>query len=313
MFKAIISSCTRDLGFNVPIRRTYKKELSYDAFGRVSSTTLTTNGEKLTTTNTYDSYSRLSVQTRPQKFKVENVYNQYGYLMAKRAPKAQISDYDWEYLSKLLEQSTANSQKATEQANKLEIKISKYNAYSEYYKKLSTKLIEESNSLNKDAQALRDNANLLDEIINKLEQKSTYFVNLYRNDRAKAYKDLGFNSLIVNKITTLYLDIAYKQYLSRIVCHLLPMGCFLGCLISVFYQDFCMIIIFINYLIGKNRLILLIYIAMIGRKHIKIWVLTPLLSTKLQRFILILHTNNTYRHTIIQELKVKKGKYWPIK
>jgi hypothetical protein len=37
--------------------------------------------------------------------------------------------------------------------------------------------------------------NLLDEIINKLEQKSTYFVNLYRNDRAKAYKDLGFNSL----------------------------------------------------------------------------------------------------------------------
>jgi hypothetical protein len=35
----------------------------------------------------------------------------------------------------------------------LEIKISKYNAYSEYYKKLSTKLIEESNSLNKDAQA----------------------------------------------------------------------------------------------------------------------------------------------------------------
>jgi YD repeat-containing protein len=39
----------------------YKKELSYDAFGRVSSTTLTTNGEKLTTTNTYDSYSRLLV------------------------------------------------------------------------------------------------------------------------------------------------------------------------------------------------------------------------------------------------------------
>jgi hypothetical protein len=49
------------------------------------------------------SYSRLSVQTRPQNFKVENVYNQYGYLMAKRAPKAQITDYDREYLSKLLE------------------------------------------------------------------------------------------------------------------------------------------------------------------------------------------------------------------
>jgi hypothetical protein len=47
---------------------------------------------------------------------------------AKRAPKAQITDYDREYLSKLLEQSTANAQEATEQANKLEIQISKYNA-----------------------------------------------------------------------------------------------------------------------------------------------------------------------------------------
>jgi hypothetical protein len=64
--------------------------------------------------------------------------------MAKRAPKAQITDYDREYLSKLLEQSTANAQEATEQANKLEIKISKYNAYSEYYTKLATKLLEGS-------------------------------------------------------------------------------------------------------------------------------------------------------------------------
>jgi DNA-binding protein H-NS len=47
-----------------------------------------------------------------------------------------------QYLSKLLEQSTANAQEATEQANKLEIKISKYNAYSEYYTKLATQLLE---------------------------------------------------------------------------------------------------------------------------------------------------------------------------
>jgi hypothetical protein len=45
--------------------------------------------------------------------------------------------------------------------------------------------------------------------------------------------------------------VVFVTTLSRIVCHLLPMGCFLGCLISVFYQDFCMIIIFINYLIGQ--------------------------------------------------------------
>jgi hypothetical protein len=40
------------------------------------------------------------------------------------------------------------------QANKLEIKISKYNAYSEYYTKLATKLLEGSGLLNEDAQNL---------------------------------------------------------------------------------------------------------------------------------------------------------------
>jgi hypothetical protein len=35
----------------------------------------------------------------------------------------------------------------------------------------------------------------------------------------------------------------------RISCYLLPMGCFLGCLFSLLYKDFCIIIILINYLI----------------------------------------------------------------
>jgi hypothetical protein len=45
-------------------------------------------------------------------------------------------------------------QEATEQANKLEIQISKYNAYSEYYTKLATQLLEGSGLLNEDAQKL---------------------------------------------------------------------------------------------------------------------------------------------------------------
>jgi hypothetical protein len=53
---------------------------------------------------------------------------------------------------------------STEQANKLEIQISKYNAYSEYYTKLATQLLEGSGLLNEDAQKLRDNAALLDEL-----------------------------------------------------------------------------------------------------------------------------------------------------
>jgi hypothetical protein len=63
------------------------------------------------------------------------------------------------------------------------------------------------------AQALRDNAALLDELSNKLQQKEKYFVSLYNNIRAKAYQDLGFRPLTVGRISTLYLDIAYRQYM----------------------------------------------------------------------------------------------------
>ncbi|VVM17339.1 hypothetical protein BSPWISOXPB_4618 [uncultured Gammaproteobacteria bacterium] len=130
--------------------------------------------------------------------------------MAKRAPKAQITDYDREYLSKLLEQSTANARKATEQANKLEIKISKYNAYSEYYTKLATKLLEGSGLLNEDAQKLRDNATLLDELSNKLEQKAQYFKSLADNASMKAYMGSGFTPLVVQRNKALYFDIAER-------------------------------------------------------------------------------------------------------
>jgi hypothetical protein len=43
-----------------------------------------------------------------------------------------------------------------------QIQISKYNAYSEYYTRLATQLLEGSGLLNEDAQKLRDNAALLD-------------------------------------------------------------------------------------------------------------------------------------------------------
>jgi hypothetical protein len=56
-----------------------------------------------------------------------------------------------------------------------------YNAYSEYYTKLATKLLEGSDLLNEDAQKLRDNATLLDELSNKLEQKAQYFKSLADN------------------------------------------------------------------------------------------------------------------------------------
>ncbi|VVH56723.1 hypothetical protein BAZOLSSOX_1982, partial [uncultured Gammaproteobacteria bacterium] len=153
----------------------YKKELSYDAFGRVSSTTLTTNGEKLTTTNTYDSYSRLSIQTRPQKFKVENVYNQYGYLLAKRAPKSQISDYDWDHLTKLTKDSLANASEALTKVQELEQQTHRLVSRANSARKIANHSSLTSAELAQKAQELRDNAEKLDEIAEILQLKAEYY------------------------------------------------------------------------------------------------------------------------------------------
>jgi hypothetical protein len=100
------------------------------------------------------------------------------------------------------------------------------------------------------------NANLLDELSNKLQQKEKYFVSLYSNIRAKVYQDLGFRPLTVDTVEVNIIRIIkhglimiFVMTLSRIICHLFPTDCFLGCLLSLLYKDFCIIIILINYLI----------------------------------------------------------------
>jgi hypothetical protein len=50
--------------------------------------------------------------------------------------------------------------------------------------------------LNEDAQKLRDNAALLDELSNKLEQKAQYFRGLADNASMKAYMGSGFTPLV---------------------------------------------------------------------------------------------------------------------
>jgi hypothetical protein len=87
----------------------------------------------------------------------------------------------------------------------------------------------------------------------------------------KAYMGSGFTPLVVQRNKALYSDIAerltkqaqfylnaqgqgeerrlimiFVMTLSRIVCYLFPMGCFLGCLLSLLYKDFCIIIMFIH-------------------------------------------------------------------
>ncbi|VVM28121.1 hypothetical protein BSPWISOXPB_1279 [uncultured Gammaproteobacteria bacterium] len=61
------------------------------------------------------------------------------------------------------------------------------------------KTLEGSGLLNEDAQKLRDNATLLDELSNKLEQKAQYFRSLADNASMKAYMGSGFTPLVVQR------------------------------------------------------------------------------------------------------------------
>ncbi len=160
----------------------YKKEYSYDSLGRVGTITTHANNQSFNIQNQYDQYSRLSTQTRPQNFKVENVYNQYGYLMAKRAPKDQISDYDWEHLTKLTQDSLVNVEEALTKANEFEQKANVYSSsaknyrlYADYYTNTSAELIQK-------AQELRNNVDLLEEIVVRLQKEAKQYT-----DSAKGY------------------------------------------------------------------------------------------------------------------------------
>ncbi|SMN00333.1 Rhs family protein [uncultured Candidatus Thioglobus sp.] len=166
----------------------YRKQLSYDSLGRALSATLTSNGETLTSSNSYDEYSRLDVQTRPQNFQVENVYNQYGYLMAKRAPKDQISDYDWGHLQNLLEASLINAEQALTKANYYEQKVAKYTRQAKWYNWAADYLMSYSVQYTNIAQQLRASANQLTQNANRLQAQAKlykqvadmYFVDMRR-------------------------------------------------------------------------------------------------------------------------------------
>jgi YD repeat-containing protein len=160
----------------------YKKEYSYDSLGRIGTTTTHVNNQSFNIQNQYDQYSRLSTQTRPQNFKVENVYNQYGYLMAKRAPKDQISDYDWEHLTKLTQDSLVNVEEALTKANEFEQKANVYRFVAKGYRQYADDATNISAEFTQKAQELRNNADLLEEVVVRLQKEAKQYT-----DSAKGY------------------------------------------------------------------------------------------------------------------------------
>ncbi len=159
----------------------YKKEYSYDSLGRIGTTTTHVNNQSFNIQNQYDQYSRLSTQTRPQNFKVENVYNQYGYLMAKRAPKDQISDYDWEHLTKLTQDSLVNVEEALTKANEFEQKANTYLSRANRYRQYADYFDSTSTMLTKKAQELRNNADLLEEVVVRLQKEAKQHTDSAKN------------------------------------------------------------------------------------------------------------------------------------
>ncbi|WP_202775461.1 hypothetical protein, partial [Bathymodiolus azoricus thioautotrophic gill symbiont] len=107
--------------------------------------------------------------------KVENVYNQYGYLLAKRAPKSQISDYDWDHLTKLTKDSLANASKILTKVQELEQQTHRLVSRANSARKIANHSSLTSAELAQKAQELRDNAEKLDEIAEILQLKAEYY------------------------------------------------------------------------------------------------------------------------------------------
>ncbi len=163
----------------------YRKQYSYDNFGRAKQTTTYADNQTFNVTNQYDSNSRINKQILPKNFIVENVYNNQGYLSAVRSPKGQITDYDWDHLADLLEASLVSVEQALEKANYYEQKVAQYKNHAQLYLWLADVLKEKgrvfndisrySSGLNDVAEQLTEDANSLIVMANKLQQEAKMY------------------------------------------------------------------------------------------------------------------------------------------
>ncbi|MEJ2610735.1 MAG: FG-GAP-like repeat-containing protein [Candidatus Thiodiazotropha sp.] len=95
----------------------YSETHHYDALGRPQSVTTSIEGERYTLTNEYDPVTGQVIrETRPGDFVVENVYDDHGYLIAKRSPVQQVSDYEREHLQGLRGMAVESAREALVQA-----------------------------------------------------------------------------------------------------------------------------------------------------------------------------------------------------
>ncbi len=126
----------------------YSKTLTYDSLGRATSDTTTASWLTTTTSTEYDSFSRVSKETRPRGLVVENIYNDQGYLKAVRTPEAQIGDYDalhlsqkWDEIQPQLEQEL---QEAQAQADQLGAQAAVYRARAKAHYQTAEQLRQEA-------------------------------------------------------------------------------------------------------------------------------------------------------------------------
>ncbi|MCU7806371.1 MAG: hypothetical protein KZQ73_00645 [Candidatus Thiodiazotropha sp. (ex Semelilucina semeliformis)] len=118
----------------------YSKSLTYDNKGRAkSSKTTIIDGQPqpytYTITNEYDlATGRLIKVTRPNGFEVENVYDSNGYLLAKRSPANQVTDYQKQHLLDLQDEAAASATAALLKAQQYAADAAYYEQWADVYR-----------------------------------------------------------------------------------------------------------------------------------------------------------------------------------
>ncbi|MCU7796533.1 MAG: VCBS repeat-containing protein [Candidatus Thiodiazotropha sp. (ex Myrtea spinifera)] len=113
----------------------YSKSLTYEEKGRVKTSKTTIDGDEYTITNDYDpATGRLIKVTRPNGFEVENVYDSNGYLLAKRSPANQVTDYQKQHLLNLQDEAAASATAALLKAQQYAADAAYYEQWADTYR-----------------------------------------------------------------------------------------------------------------------------------------------------------------------------------
>jgi len=105
----------------IPAQLQFKQQSFYDQYGRPISaiTSIAKEGggfHSFTTSSEYDANGRVVASVQPGNFRLVNEYNEFGYLVARKSPATQVTDYDSSPFAGLYTQAAASATAALNKA-----------------------------------------------------------------------------------------------------------------------------------------------------------------------------------------------------